>query len=473
MAEMLLRKPIFPGDGHIHQVQLIFAAIGLPDVHNIGFPLTVSNQEFLTTRCNFGGVAFSKLFPKISADGAALLETLLTVNPFKRATAKTALTHAFFKKTLTLYDYASYESASMTSEYFEFDRGDFDCSKLVSLVVKEVASFVEDGETDDKSSDSASRDSGDTNRAQVQSPADAKHTSTTTATTNTIAAASATAREISAATEKDKTTATNPHVLEPSVEEKNSVPSTDFEVTILPNGTIQQQSQQQQQYARSKSAKNFSSKSSSSNPFRTTQKVLESATPSVSLPIPAAPAPLVPTSITAVLPKVRVTNTGDKTADRSSYRASNGRLMPTSTMTDRFSLEAHMAASAGIDARDTITSRRAARGNPNPNPPSTIALPDVQPKSSNNNNNSLANAILNSSSNYNSTNTNTANNANNITGSNNNNNESSNNAPFSTSGKLLPANMPEVSKQKRGNFADFVTDGFQAKPLFVSNRNKN
>ena len=57
MAEMFLRKPLFPGQGFIDQVRRIFSIIGLRDPNrDLGFPISEANYSFLISRCLSAGL---------------------------------------------------------------------------------------------------------------------------------------------------------------------------------------------------------------------------------------------------------------------------------------------------------------------------------------------------------------------------------------------------------------------------------
>ena len=46
LAELLRRKPLFPGKSHANQVQLIFEVIGYSSSQNLGFEVCRNNLQF-------------------------------------------------------------------------------------------------------------------------------------------------------------------------------------------------------------------------------------------------------------------------------------------------------------------------------------------------------------------------------------------------------------------------------------------
>ena len=91
LAEMVHRKPLFPGRGYVDQVQQIFSVIGHRDVESLGFPVSAANVAFINSHCMYPGKPFSLLFRTLSTEAVDLLESLLEVNPNTRSSAVQAL----------------------------------------------------------------------------------------------------------------------------------------------------------------------------------------------------------------------------------------------------------------------------------------------------------------------------------------------------------------------------------------------
>jgi len=68
MAEMILRKPLFPGQGFIDQVQKIFSIVGLRDPGDLGFPISEANYSFLVSRCLSSGLESTYCMLKHNSD---------------------------------------------------------------------------------------------------------------------------------------------------------------------------------------------------------------------------------------------------------------------------------------------------------------------------------------------------------------------------------------------------------------------
>lgn len=94
-AELLLRTPYLPGTDDVHQLDLIFSALGTPSEeewpeikelpgYKLDFPVRPKHS-------------LSILFGAAGPDAVNLLEKMLTYNPRERPTIKEVLEHEYFK----------------------------------------------------------------------------------------------------------------------------------------------------------------------------------------------------------------------------------------------------------------------------------------------------------------------------------------------------------------------------------------
>jgi serine/threonine protein kinase len=84
LAEMIRRKPIFPGKSHTHQVQMVLEVRGYSSPADLGFPLSEETKSFLNRRCLFPGQLLSSVIQRSSRDVIELIEALLQLNPDAR-----------------------------------------------------------------------------------------------------------------------------------------------------------------------------------------------------------------------------------------------------------------------------------------------------------------------------------------------------------------------------------------------------
>jgi serine/threonine protein kinase len=96
LAELLGRKPLFPGDNYIHQLDLIFGALGTPSEEDLSWMTNERACEYFRSLPKKEKIPFRKLFPKASEEAVDLLEKMLVFNPIKRISVDEALEHPFF-----------------------------------------------------------------------------------------------------------------------------------------------------------------------------------------------------------------------------------------------------------------------------------------------------------------------------------------------------------------------------------------
>lgn len=93
-AELLSRKPFFPGDGEINQLQTILAVLGTPTEED--WPGLTSLPQY-TKFAHTPGAPLKLMFGAATSDALDLLAGLMTYDPRKRLTASQAKNHAYFR----------------------------------------------------------------------------------------------------------------------------------------------------------------------------------------------------------------------------------------------------------------------------------------------------------------------------------------------------------------------------------------
>jgi len=114
-AELLGRKPLFPGKDYIHQLKLIIQVLGSPAEEDLAFISSDKARSYIKGLPYQPRVPFTKLYPNANPLAVDLLEKMLVFNPKKRITVEQALRHPYLG---SLHD----ESVEPASEgFFEFD----------------------------------------------------------------------------------------------------------------------------------------------------------------------------------------------------------------------------------------------------------------------------------------------------------------------------------------------------------------
>ncbi|CAL9069232.1 cell division control protein 2 homolog [Musa acuminata AAA Group] len=94
-AEMVNRRPLFPGDSEIDELFKIFRVLGTPNEDT--WPGVTSLPDFKSAFPKWLSKDLVTVVPNLAAAGVDLLSKMLCLDPSKRITARQALEHEYFK----------------------------------------------------------------------------------------------------------------------------------------------------------------------------------------------------------------------------------------------------------------------------------------------------------------------------------------------------------------------------------------
>lgn len=97
LAELHGRKPLFPGEDYIKQMNLIFGVLGTPQGDDYDFINNDKALEYIKGLKPRPKIAFSKIYPNASDHALDLMEKMLMFDPQKRINVEDALKHPYFK----------------------------------------------------------------------------------------------------------------------------------------------------------------------------------------------------------------------------------------------------------------------------------------------------------------------------------------------------------------------------------------
>ncbi|XP_015913068.1 cyclin-dependent kinase 2 [Parasteatoda tepidariorum] len=98
-AEMLTKRPLFPGDSEIDQLFRVFRTLGTPDEDS--WPGCSELPDYKTTFPRWAPQDVGTILPMLSLEGQDLLLKMLTYEPESRLPAKRALAHPFLRNILS------------------------------------------------------------------------------------------------------------------------------------------------------------------------------------------------------------------------------------------------------------------------------------------------------------------------------------------------------------------------------------
>ncbi|QLG73238.1 hypothetical protein HG535_0E03220 [Zygotorulaspora mrakii] len=119
LAELLFKRPLFPGKDYRHQLMLIFGIIGSPTPDDLQCITSKRAREYIATLPPYQNISWKNLLPHSNPLAIDLLQKMLVFDPNKRITAAEVLEHPY----LATYHDPVDEPAGKTipSTFFEFD----------------------------------------------------------------------------------------------------------------------------------------------------------------------------------------------------------------------------------------------------------------------------------------------------------------------------------------------------------------
>lgn len=120
LAELFLKRPIFPGKDYRHQLMLIFGVLGTPRGRDLMSVQSKRAREYIGTLPRYERIPLKKLFPNVNPAGLDLLHRMLLFDPRERITASEALQHPYLR---TYHDAADEpEGEVIPASFFDFDQ---------------------------------------------------------------------------------------------------------------------------------------------------------------------------------------------------------------------------------------------------------------------------------------------------------------------------------------------------------------
>lgn len=134
-AELLDRKPLFPGKESSEQIELILSILGTPKIEDVYKEGRSNSRELIYKFGKIEKVPWREIFQNASDDALDLLEKLLKFDPDKRITVEQAMKHKYFDDLPVEVD----EKPEPVSKFdFEFEDQELSSADLRDLILHEI-----------------------------------------------------------------------------------------------------------------------------------------------------------------------------------------------------------------------------------------------------------------------------------------------------------------------------------------------
>jgi serine/threonine protein kinase len=133
-AELLGRKPLFPGKDYVHQLNLITRVLGSPDPSDLEFIDSEKAKRYMRSLPHCQRVVLGKYYPHSNPLALDLIDKMLQFNPHKRITVEEALSHPYMA---TLHDLSD-EPCCPQPFYFPLDDGQLNGFHIRDLIFEDI-----------------------------------------------------------------------------------------------------------------------------------------------------------------------------------------------------------------------------------------------------------------------------------------------------------------------------------------------
>lgn len=151
LAEMFIRKALFPGHDHVHQLHLILQLVGSPSADDLGFITNAKAKRWMERQQQREAKPLKSVCPNAPPEALDLMTQLLQFDPRNRISVDDAIAHPF----LASYrgDGADMGSERLAESAFDFsfereNKGTLDKNALRRLIFEDVCYFHPEATTE-------------------------------------------------------------------------------------------------------------------------------------------------------------------------------------------------------------------------------------------------------------------------------------------------------------------------------------
>lgn len=145
-AELLDRKPLFPGKESSEQIELILTILGTPKIEDIYKEGRSNSRELIFKYGKIDKQPWKEILPNAPEDALDLLDKMLKFDPDKRISIENAMKHKYFDN-LPVEEEEKAESVSKFD--FEFEDLDLSTNELRDMILHEIMLYHDQKLLDD------------------------------------------------------------------------------------------------------------------------------------------------------------------------------------------------------------------------------------------------------------------------------------------------------------------------------------
>ncbi|RHY25952.1 hypothetical protein DYB32_007993 [Aphanomyces invadans] len=138
LAELIGRRPLFPGTDFLHQLKIIMEVVGTPDESTLDFVTHAKAKRFITKQPKRRPIQFASLYPRASPLALDLLEQLLAFDPRQRIDVDAALAHPYLSG---IRDPALEVTCPRGAFDYAFENVELTKSNLQALMFEDICRF--------------------------------------------------------------------------------------------------------------------------------------------------------------------------------------------------------------------------------------------------------------------------------------------------------------------------------------------
>lgn len=137
LAELILRRPLFPGQSTIDQLNLIVDVLGTPSEDDLVDCTNIKARAYMDGLPRKEKADMNQIFNGADPQEVDMIEKMLTWNPNNRMTVDQALDHPFVENLHDPFD----EPVTYPFEDFEFESPNLTMEEVKDLMWKEILKF--------------------------------------------------------------------------------------------------------------------------------------------------------------------------------------------------------------------------------------------------------------------------------------------------------------------------------------------